>query len=378
MTEVPTRLLRTALGRTDEKSPDCLDAATLAAWADGGLTRDERTAVESHASGCARCQAMLAAMVRSDVATTYDAPSTETRLRNLFGLRWLVPIAAAAVVVAMGVAVPRRMERSVTSTSAGPAAPDAQQALRNAAPAAVQPPSTITSDQPRQRESREDRSKETATSKTLAPLPQPAAAPRSSDERVADTSDAARSTSAPQAAARAEAVQRQPPPPPLQAAQSAAPAAPTAATAAPSPTTSELAKPIDGRATTLAAARAFSAAAAPTTAILSLDGASRWRAIAPGSVDRSTDGGATWESLPTGVAVMLSAGASPSRDVCWMVGPRGTVVLSTDGRLWRRVPFPETIDLVAVRASDAANATVSTRDGRLFVTRDGGATWQSP
>mgnify|MGYP006337676347 CR=1 FL=1 len=43
----------------------CVNAETLAAWADGTLRRDEVDLVEQHAADCARCRAMLAAFVLS-------------------------------------------------------------------------------------------------------------------------------------------------------------------------------------------------------------------------------------------------------------------------------------------------------------------------
>ena len=43
----------------------CLDAETLAAWADGGLSAQAAAAVELHASTCSRCTAMLAAIERT-------------------------------------------------------------------------------------------------------------------------------------------------------------------------------------------------------------------------------------------------------------------------------------------------------------------------
>jgi photosystem II stability/assembly factor-like uncharacterized protein len=39
------------------------------------------------------------------------------------------------------------------------------------------------------------------------------------------------------------------------------------------------------------------------------------------------------------------------------------------------VSFSENADLVAVSATDASTATVTTADGRKFSTSDGGATW---
>ncbi len=71
----------------------------------------------------------------------------------------------------------------------------------------------------------------------------------------------------------------------------------------------------------------------------------------------------------------LSAGAAPSSNVCWLVGRSGAIILTTDGRAWRRLKFSEPADLAAVTASDARRATVTTADGRVFGTTDGGRTW---
>jgi photosystem II stability/assembly factor-like uncharacterized protein len=52
------------------------------------------------------------------------------------------------------------------------------------------------------------------------------------------------------------------------------------------------------------------------------------------------------------------------------------VLRTTDGgRQWQRVPLPETVDIIAVAAPSALNATVSSGDGRRFQTTDGGRTW---
>ena len=75
------------------------------------------------------------------------------------------------------------------------------------------------------------------------------------------------------------------------------------------------------------------------------------------------------------MTVRLTAGASPAPSICWLVGPQGIVLLTTDARSWRRIAFPEAVDLVSVRASDDKIATVSTADGRAFSTTDGGQTW---
>jgi photosystem II stability/assembly factor-like uncharacterized protein len=123
-----------------------------------------------------------------------------------------------------------------------------------------------------------------------------------------------------------------------------------------------------------AAARVLSFAASEPVVVSSNPG-SRWRLLRGGAVQRSADAGSTWETQSTGVSETLTAGASPSPSVCWLVGPGGIVLLSTDGRSWKRVGFPEAVQLVAVRATDEQTATVTAVDGREFVTEDGGRTW---
>jgi photosystem II stability/assembly factor-like uncharacterized protein len=93
-------------------------------------------------------------------------------------------------------------------------------------------------------------------------------------------------------------------------------------------------------------------------------------------VERSKDGGATWEPASIEPAVTITGGASPSASVCWLIGRSGVVLLTSDGLRFNRVPFPETTDLRSIRATDSRQATVTTANGRVFSTTDGGATWQ--
>ncbi|MBW8862892.1 MAG: hypothetical protein JF601_11075, partial [Acidobacteria bacterium] len=71
------------------------------------------------------------------------------------------------------------------------------------------------------------------------------------------------------------------------------------------------------------------------------------------------------------------SGAAPTPTICWVAGRGGIVLRSTDGSTWQRVGLSEPIDLTAIRASDAVNATVTAVDGRTFTTADGGTTWRS-
>ena len=109
--------------------------------------------------------------------------------------------------------------------------------------------------------------------------------------------------------------------------------------------------------------------------IASPEPAFRWRLSAPAAIQRSTDGGVTWKPQLAPAGIVLTAGSSPARDVCWIVGRAGAVLLSTDGTTWQLRPFPEAVNLTAVRAIDAKTAVVTTSDVRQFSTTDGGATW---
>src|SRR5688500_17826314 len=104
--------LGNTLRRTTATAADgCLDAETLAAWADGGLNAQAAAAVELHASNCSRCMAVLATLERTaPVAPVADAWT----LARVF--RWVAPLAAAATAVAIWVAVPDRPLTPVEST----------------------------------------------------------------------------------------------------------------------------------------------------------------------------------------------------------------------------------------------------------------------
>jgi hypothetical protein len=89
---------------------NCLDAETLAAWFDGGLSGAALEDVRSHVAGCARCQALVGAMGRTRAAVPSPQPERSAR----WWLAWAVPAAAAATAVAIWVAVPRPTNVAVT------------------------------------------------------------------------------------------------------------------------------------------------------------------------------------------------------------------------------------------------------------------------
>src|SRR5215831_12784750 len=104
MTELPDRLLRDALRPgAPATSNVCIDTDALASWADGTMSRAARATFESHAADCARCQALMAAMTRSE-----PPPIERPWRRALF--TWVMPLAAAtaAIVVVVVAAVSER------------------------------------------------------------------------------------------------------------------------------------------------------------------------------------------------------------------------------------------------------------------------------
>jgi hypothetical protein len=332
------RLLPAVL-KADAAEPSaagCLDAETLAAWADDALSARERADAEAHAATCARCQMMLAAMVRSEPPVATPAPM---KSRALWWIAALAPVAAAVVV---WFAVPERAP--VQQSQSADASVDTVQ------PAPV-PPSTVAA--PRAAVSAPPPAEARAQAQKEPPESDVSAAP--AQKTLAKDLDAA-----PSANATADA--RAPMAAPAEA--GAAPAAPAASNLR--------------RETFAAAARSSPSANELERQIVSSNPSTRFRLLRGGGVQRSADGGATWRNEVTGATETLTAGSSPSPSVCWLAGPAGAVFLSTDGRSWRRLPFPETVDLAEVVATDAENATVRTADGRLFATTDGGRTWAPP
>lgn len=293
-------LRRAARTGGDTRPPGaCLDAETLAAWADGGLPAAQRAIVEAHVADCDRCLAMAGAMATTSPPAPVERPTWSP-------IRWLVPLTTAAVAVTAWLVV-RPAEPPTISTA--PASDSAEMA---------RPTETLSGAEAELRERAESR-------RADQPAPQRKAAPP--------------------------------------------PAEPTAPPTAAAPAAQPVPELKDER------PQLFARSAQLSGAILSPDPNVRWR-LRGSVVERTTDGGVTWVAQEDGVDTELLAGASPARDVAWIVGRRGTILLTTDGTTWERLPFPENAgDLVAITARDASHATVTAGDGRTYVTSDGGRTW---
>jgi hypothetical protein len=364
------QLLRQSL-RTpqhDGVTESCLDAETLAAWTDGALSGGALEAVQLHVADCARCQDLIGTLARINSIP----PQTEPVRASRRWLAWLVPLTAATAALVLWVVLPGNNVRTALAPQERKIQDNDKFAelrprLGGSPEAGVQPFRATPAPQPADTaaRSRRDAPKQPAfapdtpakaeSGAPAEPVQQGAAA-REKENAAND----ARGAAANSATGRLETDNLKKAAEP----QATRPAPPAPAPAAP---------PAE---TTLA--RSAFRAAVQATEILSPDPAVRWR-IVGSSVQHSANGGATWEAAPVGIAAELTAGAAPSAMVCWLVGRDGMVLLTTDGRTWRRVPFPEMTDLSSVRATDAGAlvVSVSTADGRTFVTIDGGFTWMS-
>ena len=92
----------------------CLDAETLGAWADGGLDAAGIAAAEAHVSNCARCQALVGAFSRSNIA-----PETKLATPGLAWWKWgLAPIAAAVAASTLWMVIPEQQQIAVAPPQA--------------------------------------------------------------------------------------------------------------------------------------------------------------------------------------------------------------------------------------------------------------------
>jgi hypothetical protein len=451
-------LLSAALpGLPGQRAAGCLDAETLAAWADRTLPPTDAERAEAHLASCDRCQHMLAAFVRSEPLAPAAAA---VPFWQRWGRRWLVPAGAVAAAVLVVIVATRESAPPPEVQVARYEAPSASSPSEGAGPSASRAAAPVG-----------------ALTDRIAPASPPlqADAAQAKSSPVANTLELRQDASAPARAAEAGRLETRerplsggtvtkpgvagglaaPPPPtpaagapaadPRDAQGGAAPAAPAPETPRPqraeatvqerktesvrvtnlpaddagrfrqSPVVvvpGELQREADAagasRAVTLAkadagtvvaeivseprpafgrtgsgagrggrgpAAATEAAQAASTASKLPNTIPARWRILADGRVERSTNSGATWHPVAIDVPVPLVAGSSPSDLVAWFVGPRGAVLLATDGERLNRIPFPNTSDLVAITAVNDRAATIRTADGRTFVTGDGGKSW---
>jgi hypothetical protein len=341
-------------------SKACIDAETLAAWADGGLSKTEAALVEVHLADCERCTAMLATFAR----TAPETPAPQS-LWKRWHLQWLVPVATAATVAALWVLVPRHESPQIATVRSEPATlPQAPAATNSAQPAP--PGETQERFETTQREARAARAP-SAPAETSGRREEASRA----QERLADAQRELGETLAvapPQAREADRADAKSVDTLSERAAPAAAPASPRPAASAPPATSAE-------SAARDAVSERRAALRAPPIEIVSPDPMTRWRVVGAGQIERTTTGGAQWERAMLPESATLVSGSSPSPSICWLVGRTGAIYVTTDGLRFVRVPFPDRTNFVSIQAIDARRATVVTIDGRTLRTEDQGETW---
>jgi hypothetical protein len=353
-------------------SGDCLDAETVAAMVDGGLLPHEQSMAVAHASTCPRCQALLAALIR-----TMPEPVQHRPWWRMPALQWLTPLAATGVAVAVWVAVGIRHPH-VTPLSAPVQAPEKREEVVIPSP---EEKATAATPAPRDSQAQSALGADREAPPGASPAPSAKRERAQSSDRIDQLTGARQKDEAPlekaAAAGSAAPAPQATPPPPVPA-----PTPPTVASnvpvpAAPGAVMDRAANAVrSGAYAGRAPAAGLSESVLVSTDIRSSDPRARWR-IVGASVQRSIDNGATWTVQETGTTMRLTAGSAPQPDVCWIVGDAGTVLLSVDGLTWQRLTPPVQTGLAAVTATSADAATVTTGDGRSFVTTDRGRTWQS-
>ena len=334
---------------------DCPDPGVLAAFHERRLEADETQRWLGHVADCRRCQALLAALGRTEPADGVGPTTDDATASPWWRWRVLAPLAAVSIVVlAVWVVDPGGMrDRRVAvqdRQEPTPSPPEQAAATMESAQARRVPRTTGT----------------------------PAAAPESTTAAVTRTD----ATPVPEVAAvpRAQTAAATPTAP--------APLAPSAAAASappPDPTSSAVDQPdalglvrrtalASDAPPTLESARFTTVAAPDPLLIVSPDPATRWRVVPSGAVERSDDRGATWR-VQVSPGERIIAGSAPSQRVAWLVGENGLVLRTTDGERWERTTAPAATHLRDIDALDRLDATVSTADGRRFRTVDGGARW---
>ena len=317
----------------------CLDADTLGAWTDGGLDAAAMAAAEAHVSNCARCQALVATMVRATPSTSGTAGTLAPQGSFPLWKWWLAPIAAGVTAVTLWMVIPEQPQLA-TAPSRPEAAQDARARFDERSTPPAEPAKPKDADANLSAEQFAQRDKLAAVAREERLLEQP----KENQER------------------KEEAPLRQ------QENVRLADAAAAPAAAPPPPATVALQAPQAG-------ALQKNARAAAAIEIATLDPSLGWRII-DDRIERSEDGGKTWRVTRQDPGDGLTAGSAPSNNVCWFVGRGGRVLLTADGgATFRNVSLAEPLDLASVAAIDFRSAMIYSVIGRRFRTEDSGRSW---
>jgi hypothetical protein len=420
---------RRAWPAASQDASACPAPDILAAYFERSLATDELSRWEEHFAACPRCQESLALLVKAGPAPEpVLQPRPSAPFAWLWNWRWLAPVAAAAIVFAVWVAV-----------QPGPETPPRVADLRVIQPAP--PPSTMTEEvaKPAQEPARPPVEPAAVAASRAAQPSAAGAAPTPSQqiaiaelpaasERVPQQADAARPHAASEPALIAQEkdklakVAEEPKAERLEPARSELVAQQVArevrgggiapmqhasemkrqaaqAPKGPAPAANAIMReqagvpagqkaeqppglPLDADLLDLRATEATGFVTsrmrrdAGYLLISSAQPGVFWRFGRLGDIAISTDGGHTWHAQQSPADARILTGFSPAKNVCWAAGRAGVILLTTDGRTWTSLPSPVTEDIVMLHAADASSATIRSASGRVFLTRDAGKSWE--
>jgi hypothetical protein len=410
--------IRRILATDAANAGPCPSPDIFAAYYEHSLDPEETERYDTHFATCSSCRAILSGVARASLdsmqldtqlaAAAAPLASTEPRSDSKRLRFWLITAAASAFAL---VVVFTLHQRSVVSREH-----TAELALvREAAPAAQLPAAESAQLLPAPPQASLDKSQRELhqiappqLSKPVPPRvplsPHPEVASQARTYAAGSGNGVAVGRAQTGASAGAAVSRSNAPPPPASASQSVDAATSSSATvevnaegAAVVPEVTPQAAPQFAPAPASAPARADQKMAQQSTQYSALSRSLKSKAALQADdhvVVKSPDGSITWtihtnhvqytengqpapvqDFLPTNSAI--AAGSAPGGKVCWLVGTQGTVVLTTDGRLWMSVTPPTTANLTGVAAKNANAATVTASGGRTYVTADGGQTWKS-
>jgi hypothetical protein len=409
------RVIRRAAGRYLGPGP-CPDAAELAALVEGTVSAKERTALETHASGCSRCSAQLAILARLPTDDSRPLAAAPESSRRPWRWRWAIPLATAVVVFAVWsearrelMRAPMRLPETPAVRSDGQApgrslpsqSPPAETvvlgegAKADAPPAAARPEPTMSdrNEAPivggaRARQSeREDAVAEQSvgreafataadsaaansadTGSAAAKAPPPASDERKQERQSSSSGDAAarsdRREVAPQAASESFRDQ-------AEADGHSAEADRQKPAAEPAPSSPALPAPLRKAAPSPSAAKV--AGIAGPLVIRASD--TVWVRVDGAAIERTTDAGRTWRTERRLELQAIANGVCLSVDVCWLAGAHGLVLRREPSGQWADVSPSAAGRIDRIEATDASHATLTTTDGARLITTDGGRTW---
>jgi hypothetical protein len=410
-----------------QPSPPHLDANLISAFVEHALLPPERQRVIAHMAVCATCrsevQLLLSVQAEAHDAEQVRDPAApiEPVRRGLAWqrlLRWQ-PMAAAAAVAAISLAfwmaLRQPSSHSATANRSAPAATPSTIANNMALPSppvsAANPARPAKSPAPRNATKESERDlgslEKLRANEARNPVQQrDAGAVNQIDSRLVSEKDV--TPSVVQAESKQAGVGPPPPPAPVSASALAAPAAsssqpqPTLAAGqlAPAPSSGMVnveAVPSAGvkKEPLIMSQRSFLAKAATAGRAVAarIEPATSWAASTDsssadahsGAVERSFDGGHTWQLVPVAQGVTFRVVFAWGRDV-WAGGTAGAFFHSSDGgRNWAAVPLPQTPtntnttigDIVSIQFDNALHGVVRSSSGPIWITSDGGRTWQA-